>query len=156
MLLYSLTIERWKRLMFFMMITASHLTFKWSFYKFTSFCSFSHLVLNVLSFITESITINVYILIIIIFCWCVLVKILIMELNDCMYLLSFLIQYLDEFVLSWYLSRRLAHFCAKRLAQLCNESGCLSPRTQSPLLTTNSNGYVINDDFILIFVVYNY
>ncbi|CAH1781069.1 unnamed protein product [Owenia fusiformis] len=50
------------------------------------------------------------------------------------------LQYLDEFSLSTLLSRRLAHFCAKKMAHLCNESGCLSPRTQSPLVTAGSNG----------------
>ena len=51
----------------------------------------------------------------------------------------FLFQYLDEITMSAQLSRRLAYICTKRLAQLINESGCVSPRTQSPMLNNSNN-----------------
>lgn len=50
------------------------------------------------------------------------------------------LQYLGEFVQSELLSRKLAHQCARKLNQLCSESAAASPRTQSPLLSTNTNG----------------
>ena len=43
------------------------------------------------------------------------------------------------------LARRLAFICSKRIAQLVNESGCTSPRTQSPMLNNSNNRLVIED-----------
>ncbi|XP_067668814.1 mediator of RNA polymerase II transcription subunit 12-like protein [Haliotis asinina] len=57
-------------------------------------------------------------------------------------ILAQIVQYLDEVTLSALLSRKLAYFCSRKLAQLCSESGCTSPRTQSPMLTTNGNGAI--------------
>ncbi|XP_041350095.1 mediator of RNA polymerase II transcription subunit 12-like protein isoform X2 [Gigantopelta aegis] len=51
-----------------------------------------------------------------------------------------ILTYLDEITQSALLSRKLAYFCVRKLCQLCSESGCTSPRTQSPLLTQNGNG----------------
>jgi hypothetical protein len=49
-------------------------------------------------------------------------------------------QYMEEITQSVILSRRLAHFSAKKIAQLCNESDCMPPRTDSPMLTSGTTG----------------
>ncbi|XP_076043982.1 mediator complex subunit kohtalo isoform X2 [Oratosquilla oratoria] len=54
--------------------------------------------------------------------------------------LPLLLQYLDEFVQSEYLSRKLAYYSALKLSQLCADSGTTSPRSQSPVLNNTSNG----------------
>ncbi|XP_071503303.1 mediator of RNA polymerase II transcription subunit 12-like protein [Diadema antillarum] len=50
------------------------------------------------------------------------------------FLLPFVVQYLEEFVKSQMLSRRLAYVCARRLTTMCSES-----RPQSPHMNTSSN-----------------
>ncbi|KAK6194758.1 hypothetical protein SNE40_000324 [Patella caerulea] len=52
------------------------------------------------------------------------------------------LQYMDEMTNSALLSRKLAFVCAKKISFLCSETGTTSPRTQSPMLTTNSNGNI--------------
>lgn len=49
------------------------------------------------------------------------------------------LQYLDEITQSEYLSRKLAHYSAVKLTQLCHDSGYSSPRPQSPV-NPSSNG----------------
>ena len=49
------------------------------------------------------------------------------------------LQYLDEITQSEYLSRKLAHYSAAKLTQLCHDSGYSSPRPQSPI-NPSSNG----------------
>lgn len=49
------------------------------------------------------------------------------------------LQYLDEITQSEYLSRKLAHYSAAKLTQLCHDSGYSSPRPQSPV-NPSSNG----------------
>ncbi|XP_069105326.1 mediator of RNA polymerase II transcription subunit 12-like protein isoform X3 [Argopecten irradians] len=51
------------------------------------------------------------------------------------------LQYLDEITMSVLLSRRLAHFAAKKIAQLCGDSGGTSPQAQPPMV--NSSGTAI-------------
>lgn len=51
------------------------------------------------------------------------------------------LQYLDEITQSEYLSRKLAHYSAAKLTQLCHDSGYSSPRPQSPV-NPSSNGLV--------------
>ncbi|MPC43176.1 Mediator of RNA polymerase II transcription subunit 12 [Portunus trituberculatus] len=51
------------------------------------------------------------------------------------------LQYLDEITQSEYLSRKLAHYSAVKLTQLCHDSGYSSPRPQSPV-NPSSNGLV--------------
>ncbi|XP_056005371.1 mediator of RNA polymerase II transcription subunit 12-like protein isoform X2 [Ostrea edulis] len=55
-------------------------------------------------------------------------------------LMAQILLYMEEITLSVILSRRLAHFSAKKIAQLCSESDCMPPRTDSPMLTTGSTG----------------
>ena len=50
---------------------------------------------------------------------------------------------MSEYVQTQWLARRLSHFCARKLSQMINESGCVSPRTQSPLVSTGANGCVL-------------
>ncbi|XP_063967745.1 mediator of RNA polymerase II transcription subunit 12-like protein isoform X1 [Lytechinus pictus] len=50
------------------------------------------------------------------------------------FLLPFVVQYLEEFLKSQLLSRRLAYVCARRLTSMCSES-----RPHSPHLNTSSN-----------------
>ncbi|XP_064639525.1 mediator of RNA polymerase II transcription subunit 12-like protein isoform X2 [Lineus longissimus] len=54
------------------------------------------------------------------------------------------LQYVEEFTQSHLLSRRLAHFSAKKLSYLCCEATCnvLSPRTESPMLPASTNGAI--------------
>ncbi len=52
-------------------------------------------------------------------------------------------QYMSEFVQTQWLARRLAHFCARKLSQMISDSGCGSPRTQSPLVSPTPNGYCV-------------
>lgn len=47
---------------------------------------------------------------------------------------------MEEITRSVILSRRLAHFSSKKIAQLCNEADCMPPRTESPMLTNGSTG----------------
>jgi hypothetical protein len=73
----------------------------------------------------------------------------------------FFCQYLDEVTLSAQLSRRLAYGAARRISQMCNDSGCTSPRTQSPMLNASNNKYVSKPDFLhfvyllLTFILYS-
>ncbi|XP_014668472.1 PREDICTED: mediator of RNA polymerase II transcription subunit 12-like protein [Priapulus caudatus] len=56
-------------------------------------------------------------------------------------LLPLALEYLDEFVQSQQLSRRLAHYCAKKLVAMATDSAaCASPRTQSPLVGATGEG----------------
>ncbi|KAL3848034.1 hypothetical protein ACJMK2_018917 [Sinanodonta woodiana] len=59
-------------------------------------------------------------------------------------LLSQVLQYMDEITMTAQLSRRLGHLCGKKLSQLVNESGCSSPRTQSPMLNNTANSAINN------------
>ncbi|GAB6019774.1 hypothetical protein CHUAL_001322 [Chamberlinius hualienensis] len=58
-------------------------------------------------------------------------------------LMPLVLQYVDEFVHSELLSRRLAFFCSKKLNQLSTESSSGSPRTLSPLVTTGASGNLV-------------
>ena len=58
----------------------------------------------------------------------------------CNYEFPSFFQYMSEFVQSQLLSRRLAHHCCRRIAVMINDSGCVSPRTQSPMVTNGTNG----------------
>lgn len=53
-------------------------------------------------------------------------------------IMPLVLQYVDEFVHSELLSRRLAHHCAKKLNQLISEYHANSSRCQSPLMNTTS------------------
>ncbi|XP_013408893.1 mediator of RNA polymerase II transcription subunit 12-like protein [Lingula anatina] len=55
-------------------------------------------------------------------------------------LLMQVLQYVDEITCAQSISRKLAHFCCKKLALMCNETGYSTPRSQSPLVTANANG----------------
>ncbi|XP_067143152.1 mediator of RNA polymerase II transcription subunit 12-like protein isoform X2 [Centruroides vittatus] len=55
-------------------------------------------------------------------------------------IMPLVLQYVDEFVHSELLSRRLAHHCARKLNQLISEYHANSSRCQSPLMNT-SNGF---------------
>ncbi|XP_060562886.1 mediator of RNA polymerase II transcription subunit 12-like protein [Ruditapes philippinarum] len=71
-----------------------------------------------------------------------------------------LLQYLDEVTLSAQLSRRLAYGAARRISQMCNDSGCTSPRTQSPMLNAsnnnnNNNQLVSQNPLAAVFAEYN-
>ncbi|ELT92763.1 hypothetical protein CAPTEDRAFT_163894 [Capitella teleta] len=49
-------------------------------------------------------------------------------------------KYTSDFVQSQLLSRKLTHFCARKLSQFCNESSCSSaPRSNSPVVSQSSN-----------------
>lgn len=48
------------------------------------------------------------------------------------------LQYVDEFVRSELLSRRLAHHCAKKLSQLVNDYSSSSSRSHSPVVTSST------------------
>ena len=55
------------------------------------------------------------------------------------------VQYIPEYVQSQLLARKLAYFCCKQLAQYFHESGgYISPRTQSPAVTTAQNGLAVS------------
>uniref|UniRef100_A0A2R5LGN9 Putative thyroid hormone receptor-associated protein complex subunit n=1 Tax=Ornithodoros turicata TaxID=34597 RepID=A0A2R5LGN9_9ACAR len=61
------------------------------------------------------------------------------------------LQYVDEFVRSELLSRRLAHHCAKKLNQLVSNYTISSPRSQSPVVTVgaatnHTNGHRVSPD----------
>nr|XP_022287518.1 mediator of RNA polymerase II transcription subunit 12-like protein isoform X2 [Crassostrea virginica] len=55
-------------------------------------------------------------------------------------LMAQILLFMEEITRSVILSRRLAHFSAKKIAQLCNDADCMPPRTDSPMLTNGSNG----------------
>ncbi|XP_034328936.1 mediator of RNA polymerase II transcription subunit 12-like protein isoform X5 [Magallana gigas] len=55
-------------------------------------------------------------------------------------LMAQILLYMEEITRSVILSRRLAHFSSKKIAQLCNEADCMPPRTESPMLTNGSTG----------------
>ena len=40
------------------------------------------------------------------------------------------------------LSRKLAHYSCKKIATLCSESELSVPRTDSPMLAANGQGYI--------------
>ena len=48
-----------------------------------------------------------------------------------------LLEYVDDYVESELLSRRLAYFCARRLSMFCDQV-CTSPRVQSPMLPSST------------------
>ncbi|XP_062609383.1 mediator of RNA polymerase II transcription subunit 12-like protein isoform X4 [Saccostrea cucullata] len=75
-------------------------------------------------------------------------------------LMAQILLYMEEIALSVILSRRLSHFSAKKIAQLCNEADCMPPRTDSPMLTNGTTGISSNqilpqNPLSAVFALYN-